>query len=248
MEKINESKKEKYIIIVLLILIILLIVVSFFVRYLGRINNKLQIPTGNVDIFDIVFCKNNCCGDNCNCKFCQSDNENIICNNCNTNYNNCNNASNSINNNASSEDVISGIIVYDEENKYSENTPLNIFTQTTYYVLKDKIAPESKNSYQFVIRNNNNFNIKYNLEMIEDNKYNINMKYRLKLNGKYVAGNDKEYVTAEELKQYTIGLSSKTYDVYTLDWKWIESDNDTEIGKDINAKYKLNLKISASQY
>ena len=45
-----------------------------------------------------------------------------------------------------------------------------------YHVLNGVIAPASENSYQFVIRNHNKFNIKYSLEFIEENKYNINMK------------------------------------------------------------------------
>ena len=93
----------------------------------------------------------------------------------------------------------------------------------------------------------NDFNIKYNLKAMQTNIYNINMKYRLKLNGDYVLGNDNEYVTADELKQYNIGLANNTYDVYTLDWKWFESSNDTEIGEDVNSFYRLDLQVTAYQ-
>ena len=74
------------------------------------------------------------------------------------------------------------------------------------------------------------------------------MKYRLKLNGVYVAGNANKWLTYDELNQYNIGLSSNTYNVYTLEWKWFESKNDTEVGTNINSNYKLELKITASEY
>ena len=89
--------------------------------------------------------------------------------------------------------TIEGVEVFDEKTAYSKKTTLDIFNSSTYYVADNKIAPASENSYQFVIRNNNDFNIEYDLDMIEENKYNINMKYRLKLNGVYVAGSDEEW-------------------------------------------------------
>ena len=140
------------------------------------------------------------------------------------------------------------VVVYDDEKLFSNNAKLNIFTNTSYYVVEDKIAPTSENTYQFVIRNNNEFNIQYDFEAVETNEKNINMKYRLKRNGKYVLGNDNEYISVNELKQYNINLASKSYDVYTLEWKWFESSNDTEIGMDVTSKYSLFLKLSAIQY
>lgn len=200
MEQKKETKNEKTIILIFLILVTLIIITFLIIQCLGKIDNNEKIPTGNIDIFDIVFGNT------------------------------------------------AQVIVQDDETTYSIDTPLRIFTHTSYRVVNDVIAPRSENSYQFVIRNNNNFNIKYNFETQEENNYNINMKYRLKLNGVYVVGNDSEYVTAKELYQYDMILADNNYDVYTLEWKWFESNNDTEIGTNINSNYKLNLKISASQY
>ncbi len=229
----NERKSERNFIVMLLILIALIIIIFLLVRNLGFIDHKPRIPTGNVDIFDIIFKKD--CDNNCDC-------------NCT-----CNNSDGSISvggsggNQTVPEDK-DGIEVFDKETEYSQDTQLHIFTNTAYYVVDNKIAPASENSYQFVIRNNNEFNIRYNLDLFEENKYNINMKYRLKLNGVYVAGNDDEWLTYDELQQENIGLAANTYDVYTLDWKWIEGSNDTEVGTNINSNYKLELKITASGY
>lgn len=148
------------------------------------------------------------------------------------------------------ENIKNNILIYDEQVKYSDNIKLNIFTHKSYYVKNDVIAPDTQNSYQFIIRNNNEFAIKYNLKMEENNIYNINMKYRLKLDGKYILGNDKEWVTANELVQNELVLADKSYNVYTLDWKWFESDNetDTKIGTNIDAKYQLNISFLANRY
>lgn len=264
----DTQKTRKFIIKVTLIMIALIIIIFLLIRYLGRIENKEKIPTSNVDIFDIIFENNEKSKDNDTEYPDVSNNQN---NNSSTyvdsgkrttnisrsNRNNKNstkdsnddNNSGTTNNNKdnNNDENNQEILVYDEEHtEYSKDTELNIFKQTAYHVAEGKIAPTEENSYQFVIRNNNDFNIKYSLEMFETNKYNINMKYRLKLNGNYVIGNDNEYVSAEQLDRYDIGLASNTYDVYTLDWKWIESSNDTHVGTTVDANYKLNLKISAT--
>lgn len=248
----NEKKKEneKLIILIILILITLIIIIFLLIKYFGRIDHKPQIPTGNVDIFDIVFGNGTNVND-CRCYcHCQGNISSVTaCDSCKYNnihfIGNNNSGNNSSNNN---DDTKTGFMVYDDDTIYSKETQLNIFTQTSYNILDNKIAPGSENSYQFVIRNNNDFNVIYNLDMIEINDYNINMKYRLKLNGNYVVGNDNEYVSVDELNQYNIALANYTYDVYTLDWKWLEGSNDTEVGTNIKANYQLNLKITVTEY
>ena len=50
------------------------------------------------------------------------------------------------------------------------------------YELTDVIAPESSNTYQFVVKNGTEYNLKYKIDFIENNPYQINMKYKLKKN------------------------------------------------------------------
>lgn len=224
----KEKNKEKSIALTMVILIVLIIVMFLLIRCLEKIENNQKIPTGNIDIFDIVF--GECTSDEkCKCDDSKKDN-------------------NTSSNDDTQSQINSEVVVYDKDKKYSNNTQLNIFTQASYYVLNGVIAPESENTYQFIIRNNNAFNIEYDIEIVEENKYNINMKYRLKANGKYVVGSDNTYVSANELNQYNQKLQSKNYTVYTLDWKWVESENDTQIGTNVEANYKLELKMLASQY
>ena len=245
MEQKNEKRK---IILMILILLALVILIFLAIGFFGKIENKMRIPTGNIDIFDIIFSNNQYEGNS------NSGNETAESNegeyivgktegkttNSNNNSNNSSSNNSSNNNNNTPDKVVEeekGITVSDGNTEFLESTPLNIFTHTSYHISEDKIAPMSENTYQFVIRNNNKFGISYDLNLIESNNYDINMKYRLKLNGNYVVGSDDKWVTAEELDQYNIRLADETHDVYTLDWKWFESENDTKIGTSIDADY-----------
>lgn len=243
--------EDKKIIIVTICVIILVIILYFFISHFAMIDVK--IPTGNVDIFDINFIEQNDNNDNNNTSNLNDDNSK-------QNYDN--NSSTFLgqtigeNNNAGiqNENQINreenNLTVYDNKTVYTDSTLLNIFKNKSYYVKDDVIAPESENSYQFVIRNNNDFAIIYSLEFEQINPYNINMKYRLKKGGEYIVGNDKDWVTANELLQGEVILANDSYNVYTLDWKWFESDNDTDtkIGTSIEANYSLNINIFANRY
>ena len=231
----EERKREKRTLIEIEILLILLVILIFIViRCLGLIEHKSLVPTGNIDIFDIIFLPTTSAEEDATSNGKQDgkqDGKAPI-------Y---------------KEDRKEDVSVFDAEGVYSDGVytdirKLNIFTQTTYYIVNNKIAPTSENAYQFVIRNNSTFAINYDLIMLEDNPYDINMKYRLKLNGKYIIGNANKYVTANELERFNLKLNRNKYDTYTLEWKWFESDNDTKIGKSIDANYQLNIKIAATEY
>ena len=249
----KEKKNERFFTILTIIMFVIIILFFLVGNSFGFIEHKPRIPTGNIDIFDINF--NNC---DCNCDNCNncSNNETTVNGEiANSGSENTYEPNNNNNQEESKPDEPSieqppdtGLTVYDDDKTYGIDTKLNIFTKKSYYVVDDKIAPTSENSYQFVIRNNNDFNIKYNLEVNEVNKYRINMKYRLKLNGKYVVGDDYNWVTYDKLNQYNLVLDNYNYDVFTLDWKWFESSNDNQVGTDVNSHYGLNLSIFASQY
>ena len=152
------ENKEKKIIILLLIIIIFLIILFTFSKKIGVIDVALEIPTGNVDIFDITITEKENKGNCCKC-------EGVCDENCG-----CNNHQNqeTISNIGNCEgNCIENILVYDEEVEYTNNTQLNIFSHQSYYIADGVIAPGSENTYQFIIRNNNDFAIKYSLKMEE---------------------------------------------------------------------------------
>lgn len=140
------------------------------------------------------------------------------------------------------------VIIYDQNNQKIDTAPLKIFEHKSYHVKNDVIAPGTDNTYQFIIRNKNEFAIIYDLDINETNEYDINMKFRLKQNGEYILGSDNEWVTAEDLKQSEVILAHESYNVYTLDWKWFESKNDTIIGENIESNYKLDINFNSNRY
>ncbi len=229
-KKVQKDDDVKRNLFLIIILAILCIIIFLFIRTFAFIDHDGRIPTGNVDIFEITFDPTG--GDSCENPTTKTTKK-----------------PNKTKTTSSTKKVTTttkfDVDVFDKDSSYTYQRELNIFTQVSYYVVEGKIAPTSYNSYDFVIKNNNSFNIIYGLEMIETNKFNINMRYRLKKNGKYIVGSEKEYVTADQLHQYNIKLKANKSDTYTLDWKWFESSNDTQIGENVAASYKLDIKINA---
>ena len=134
-----------------------------------------------------------------------------------------------------------GLIVYDNDVTWHGDTVARIFTNSMYGI-EDVIAPESHNTYQFVVKNGTNYNLKYTIKFIENNPYHINMKYKLKKNDTYIVDH---YVSASELAITNALLNTGSNDTYYLEWKWISSSNDTEIGANPDSKYELKITVEA---
>lgn len=227
-DNMDEERKHKIIRFTICVLIILLILLLRSCTTVEKINNL--VPTGNIDIYDITI-NNSCCDKvDCDCP--------------------CNNNTKDVFNDDDEPDVdpyedINEALIYDKDGRYKNLTQLNIFTNPAYE-FKSIIAPTSTNVYQFVVRNNNEFNMKYDILMTEDNKWDINMKYRLKLDGKYVKGDKNNWVTYEDLKLNDLKLTANSKNVYQLEWKWFESDNDTHVGE-IGDEYSLKISFDGKE-
>lgn len=259
MEKDNENKinkKDLIIKIVLIIIIILLLSHNCSIIKNGFNNkNDGKSPTGNVDIFEIQCDKDACEVDDKNRPIDNRSNDNSVTtiDNTNTkpvngsdngNSNNNNSTGQNNSNNSSSNANDEDLVVTDSNTTWSSTNNLRIFSNPVYS-MNDKIAPESSNIYQFVVRNNTKYNVKYSLKFIEDNYYSINMKYRLKRGKSYIVGNDNTWVDYNDLNLSNIQLNSSSNHTYYLEWKWVSSDNDTEVGNTLNAVYKLDIDIKA---
>jgi uncharacterized protein YjdB len=134
--------------------------------------------------------------------------------------------------------------VYDEEKtpvNWNGATDLKIFSKSIYNI-DGVIAPESENTYEFIVKNSTQYTIKYDIEFNETNNYNINMKYKLKKNGTYIIDH---YVSASELIVTDQELSTDGKDTYYLEWKWISSSNDNSIGTNPEANYGLEIEVKA---
>ena len=134
------------------------------------------------------------------------------------------------------------IIIEDYNGDYQYQTEINIFNNTK------TIAPGVSNTYYFKVKNNNNITIKYLIELTKLSNYSVNIKYRLKRNDEYILGNDKLWVTSEELKTTYLNLSKGNIDNYSLDWKWFDNDKlDNYIGKSNINKYIVKLSFSIEE-
>ena len=162
------------------IVILILIVLNFLLLYLlkndiGKI--EYQTPTGNIDVFHI----------DCDCKDTEKT-ETVF-------------GDNSVGEKLESNPIYNedgSILINDENGNWNYQNKLKIF-ENPAFEMKELIAPGSTNVYQFVIYNNADNKMEYAFKMSEINDNRINMKYRLKLNGEYIIGNDKTWVTAEKL-------------------------------------------------
>ena len=252
--------------VILVTIIVVLLVHNCSLIRKNNMSNDNKQPNGNVDVFEI-----NCTGGNCkkddkekeeNTTPVEEDTKETLNNNSNNNNNTTNNNSghntnnNTGNNNNHATDEIdetlenTNTIVKDDINlsnngaSWSSTNNLRIFTNSMYSI-EPKILPESSNVYKFVVKNNTNYNVKYLIKFLETNPYDINMRYRLKRGNNYVVGNDNEWVIYSALNLNNISLNANTDHIYYLEWKWVSSDNDTEIGSNVNASYKLDIKIEA---
>ena len=134
--------------------------------------------------------------------------------------------------------------VYDNDHTpitWNGSNDLKIFSKSLYNI-DGVIAPESENTYEFVVRNSTKYDIKYSINFIETNISQINMKYKLRKNDTYLVD---QYSSFNELNLEDQLLSSGEKDTFYLEWKWISSSNDTDIGKNPESKYGLKIQIEA---
>ena len=239
----NEKLKDKIIRIVLIVIIIILLVHNCCIIKDLKNNKK---PKGNIEIIEINCDNDDTCAVDDKDKDKDSDkkdnngkknNQDIINNNSKEN-------TLPINGNTdepSEDNEDDGLIVKDKEITWNGSTKAKIFTNSMYE-LDDKIAPESSNTYQFVVKNATDYNLKYNISFTENNPFNINMKYKLRKNNSYIIDH---YVSPNEINVSNVLLDIGKNDTYYLEWKWVSSDNDTEIGSNPNAVYELKIDIKA---
>jgi hypothetical protein len=260
MDNNKKKKKDTRDLIIEIILIIIIIILLFHNYYVLKKGNTEKIPTGNIDVIEIKCDKEDTCiicdntpsnyyveepNDNSNKQLNNKTNTNTKDKQTNTSTNTNTNTSTDNTDNTDDNDIQEPdddeFTVKDKKIKWNGVTEAKIFTNSMYE-LSDIIAPETSNTYQFVVRNGTNYNLKYKISFNEKNEQNINMKYKLKKNDTYIVDH---YVSYDELNVEDLVLNSKTHDTYYLEWKWISSDNDTEIGKNPNSKYELKIEVKA---
>ncbi len=146
------------------------------------------------------------------------------------------------------DEKIDAIKIISEGITWGENTRLNIFNNEKFNGEKI-IAPRSSGTYKFYVKNELKDNINYDINVLDDMSNFVNMKYKLKLNNVYVCGDEKTYVTIDELNLEDIILTRDSTSLYTLEWYWEDDDErDTYIGSlKTDEYYTLGLKIQAEK-
>ena len=228
MESTNEKTSKRKIIWTICALLVIICGIMQIIMGIGKI---VHIPTGNIAMF-YLDSKINDLSDN-EIPEDLSDNENELP------------LLGDEKNDSSKPNLDKKLIVRDKNANWNAQTKLNIF-ENPAYEMREKVAPGCSNSYEFYIINTNKFNIKHTITFLEINPMNVNMKYKLRENGKYIAGSEDKWLSYDELKSTNI-VTANGQTKYFLDWKWIESDNDTEIGASGDVKYILNINIYAEQ-
>lgn len=130
------------------------------------------------------------------------------------------------------------LTITDYEDGWNQDVELKIFDV-------DYVSPGDKGSYDFVVNNNTKGIYKYKLSLDETNIYNVNMRYKIKRNGKYIVGNSNTYVKISNVNIEDKILKSNEKDNYTIEWKWVDAANDTEVGRTDGAYYTLKLNIQS---
>ena len=135
------------------------------------------------------------------------------------------------------------------ESEFSELKELEVFNNK-YFNDKSIIAPGVEGDYNFTVENEGDCNFNYDISFTEENPYNVNMVYKLKLNGEYILGNENNWVKGADLYRKNILLEDGKIDLYTIEWKWEDTDYDTEIGVlggANGAYYKMFINVDAIQ-
>ena len=213
--------------------VLIAIIIILLLHNCSMIKKLNKQPTGNIDIIEIKCDKNDVCNVD------KKDNNNK--NNNNSQNNNDDSGDNTIPVDGDDNSEDDKLIVKDKQITWDGEKKANIFNNSMYY-FSDVVAPESSNTYQFVVKNGTDYTLKYNINFVEDNQYHINMKYKLKKNDTYLINN---YVSYNELNISEMTLNANSNDTYYLEWKWVSSSNDTSIGKTPDAYYGLTIKVEA---
>lgn len=232
---IRKNTRMRIINFTMIVIIIIILLLTYSCMRFDKINDL--VPTGNYDVFDIII--NKCEDSICEC---ETETEEIVTNDTGKVTKIIKKKKKKVEEEVEPK---TGAFIRDDDGLYHNSNKLNIFSNP-YYEFKNIIAPTSTNVYEFVVKNVNDFNITYSLKITEDNQYNINIKYRMKMNHKYVSGNEDTWVTYEDLQQQNLLLAANSKDLYELEWKWFESENDTYIGS-IDADYVLKISFDGEQ-
>lgn len=135
-------------------------------------------------------------------------------------------------------------IIKDDDKTWNQSNDLAIFYNEFYK--SNKIAPGVYGKYNFEVKNESNNELIYKINFSEENLNEINLQYKIIKNGEYLNSEYKKISDISDIKN--IEIKPNITDTYSIEWKWIDNYNDTQIGKNAeNIKYNLKIRIDAMQ-
>ena len=123
---------------------------------------------------------------------------------------------------------------------------LDIF-KNSFYNNRAIIAPGVHGTYSFTVENESDVDFIYDIFFTEQNIHNVNMIYKIKLNGQYIVGSKDEWIKHQNFSKLKLPIGAGATDIYTIEWKWEDTDYDTQIGENYGAYYKMNIHVDAEQ-
>ena len=150
---------------------------------------------------------------------------------------------------ANPEEGVTAIHVTQGDITLQKNTPIDIFSNEQFHGEKI-IAPHSKGSFSFCVKNQTQDNIAYAIRFTKQEDLPINLRYKLKMDNIYIKGNAQQYVDIEDLNVEDIIVLKDSINLYTLEWYWEDDDiRDTYVGlQKEDQHYTLQVEIQADVY
>ncbi|MBT9780075.1 hypothetical protein GPL15_26770 [Clostridium sp. MCC353] len=135
---------------------------------------------------------------------------------------------------------------------WAQNTTISLFADRTGSGEDKKLMPGSKGSYEFLVSNKNTYGIIYKMKIAApQEQLLLPLLYRLKSGGKYLCGDSKTWLSAEQLAAASVKLDSGMQKEYLLEWYWPfeggDDAYDTLIGTADNLEYRLIVNIVIEQ-
>ena len=104
------------------------------------------------------------------------------------------------------------------------------------------IYPGRSGAYYFYIENTNDYTLTCSMSFKEGNLEDINMMYKIRFAN--ATNQNSPWLDIDEIDHTNITISPNSKLLCVLEWKWIDADNDTEIGERGLATYTIHITFS----
>ena len=125
-------------------------------------------------------------------------------------------------------------------NEYTFEQNIDLFSDPT--LGGDKIIyPGRQSAYYFYIENTNDYTLTCSMSFDEVNLEDINMMYKIRFAN--ATNQNTPWFDIDEMDHTNITVSPNSKLLCVLEWKWIDADNDTEIGERGLATYTIHISM-----